>query len=156
MFYFMLQWLVHHHTHSYTTTLKNISTQRCERGFSHFLFPFNTRLTLCMTIIFTTQTFTSSLAAASLPPGATKQRTSHLLLLLNDRNKSHRPLLSPFMLKKGGEKNQMGKLTNTCISGRLLPLTSSVCVHIYAHTHLLQIHLIINPRCPRCQQFVTS
>lgn len=70
-----------------------------------------------------------SLAAAPLPPAETKQRASLLLLLLNDRNKSQQPLLSPV---KGGKSWEMGKLTIPVVPAWLLTLTSSlnpyVCV----------------------------
>lgn len=59
-------------------------------------------------------------------------------------------------LRREGRKSEMGKLTNTCISGLLLPPTSSVCVLIDTHTHPLQMYLIINPHCLRFQQCVTS
>lgn len=74
-----------------------LTVLRCEQGaLLLFLFTFNTALTLWVSIILNTLTFTSSLGAASLLPSAeAKQRTPYLLLPLNEGNKSHHPHLSP-------------------------------------------------------------
>lgn len=119
--YYTLQSYTYYHHHK----------SSCFEGLPHVLFPFNTRLTLWMTIISSIQTFPSSLAAASLPPTETKQRMSHLLLLLNDRNKSNHPLLSS--LTEGGREEkslEMGKLTIPGIPAWLLLLNLSVGVFL--------------------------
>lgn len=98
------RWLFHRPLHQIPTCL------RSKQGLSDFWFPFNSTLTLWTTIISTTLTFPLTPPQPPLPLAKTNQRTSSLLLLLNDRNTSHHPFLSA--VTGGGKERTVWRWEN--------------------------------------------